>query len=265
MSSDVPKVTDFGLAKFTTPHAHSLTVAITKEFDELTRLRIEFGRGTHSVNQELVIRREQEQRMGTPSAGDERRKEDIRQFLRDAGRRWFEEKAREDLSTDFQDYVVRSEWKKRMGTPDAEDVLRLNTIRQFIQEALRQASLDVPEDSYVRDKLTESGAIMGTAKYMAPEQAWGRTEEVGPSADIYSLGAIMYEMLTGRPPFTGDLDQVLMKVRTRPPVPPRQRRDSIDPGLEAICMKCLEKTVERRYPSMGKLAEDLQRSMNGAG
>ena len=111
--------------------------------------------------------------------------------------------------------------------------------------------------------LTKSGAIMGTPQYMAPEQAWGRIEEVGPSADIYSLGAIMYEMLTGRPPFTGDSFQVITEVRSRPPVPPRQRRDSIDPGLEAICMKCLEKTVERRYQSMGHLADDLQRFMDG--
>ena len=74
----------------------------------------------------------------------------------------------------------------------------------------------------------------------------------------------MYEMLTGRPPFTGQPFQVITKVRSRPPVPPRQRRDSIDPGLEAICMKCLEKTVERRYQSMGNLAEDLQRFMSGA-
>ena len=104
---------------------------------------------------------------------------------------------------------------------------------------------------------------MGTPQYMAPEQAAGRIEEVGPSADIYSLGAIMYELLTGRPPFTGKVVQVITEVISRPPVPPRQRRDSIDPALEAICMKCLEKTVERRYKSMGHLAEDLQRFRSG--
>ena len=153
---------------------------------------------------------------------------------------------------------------RRLGTPSAEDERRLDDIRQFVQEAHRQASLDLPEDSQVLGKLTQSGAIMGTPQYMAPEQAWGRIEDVGPSADIYSLGAIMYEMLTGRPPFTGDSVDVIMKVRSRPPVSPRQRRDSIDPALEAICMKCLEKTVERRYQSMGNLAEDLQRFIDGA-
>jgi serine/threonine-protein kinase len=98
---------------------------------------------------------------------------------------------------------------------------------------------------------------------MAPEQAWGHTGEVGPSADIYSLGAILYQMLIGRPPFTGDAAHVFMKARSRPPVPLRERRDSIDPALEAICLKCLEKTPDRRYESMGTLAEDLQRFIDG--
>jgi serine/threonine protein kinase len=176
----------------------------------------------------------------------------------------FEEIAREDLSTEFQDYVVRSEWKKRIGTPDAEDERHFEEMRQFIQEALRQASLDLPGESQVLAKLTRPGAIMGTPQYMAPEQASGRIEEVGPSADIYSLGAIMYEMLTGQPPFTGDRFRVIQEVISRLPVPPRQRRGSIDPRLDAICMKCLEKTVERRYKSMGHLAKDLHRFLTAA-
>jgi eukaryotic-like serine/threonine-protein kinase len=112
--------------------------------------------------------------------------------------------------------------------------------------------------------LTETGAIMGTPHYMAPEQAWRQTGEVGPSADIYSLGAIMYKMLTGRPPFTGERYQVITNARTRPPVRPCQRRDSLEPALDAICMKCLEKSADRRYPSMGSLAEDLQRFLSGS-
>jgi len=226
MSDDIPKITDFGLAKFTSAENRldddrsGMTVSIPEVFKELTQMKKGFERIKETVN--------------------------------------------DDLTTSFEDYVIRTEWEKKIGTPDADDERRLDDIRRFIQEALRQASLDLPGDSQVRENLTKSGAIMGTPQYMAPEQAWGRIEEVGPAADIYSLGAIMYQMLTGRPPFTGNPFQVIEKVRRRPPVSPRQRRDSIDPALEAICMKCLEKTIERRYKSMGNLAEDLQRFMSGA-
>jgi serine/threonine protein kinase len=221
MSDDIPKVTDFGLAKFTTAHdPEMMTIGIPSDFTDLT----------------VMV------------------KEDFDRI---------KETANDELTTTFDGDVLRSEWKRKMGTTSPEDEERLDEIGQFIQEALRQASLDLPGESQVPKKLTKSGAIMGTPQYMAPEQAWGRIEEVGPSADIYSLGAIMYEMLTGRPPFTGDSFQVIMKVRDRPPVPPRQRRDSVDPALEAICMKCLEKRIERRYQSMGHLADDLQNFMEG--
>jgi serine/threonine protein kinase len=168
-----------------------------------------------------------------------------------------------DSITAFDADVVRNEWSKSIGTPNAEDERRLDEIGRFLQEALRQASVDLPADSKILERLTHSGAILGTPQYMAPEQAWGRIDEVGPSADIYSLGAIMYEMLTGRPPFTGNSFQVLTAVRSTPPVSPRQRRDSIDPALEAICMKCLEKSAERRYESMGNFARDLQSFLDG--
>jgi eukaryotic-like serine/threonine-protein kinase len=221
MSDDVPKVTDFGLAKFTMAYDPvMLTIGIPTDFTDLT----------------LAFKEDSERPEVTP---------------------------KHDLTTTFKDEVVLTEWKKRIGSPSAEDERRLDEIGQFIQEALRQASLDLPGNSQILGKLTQSGAIMGTPQYMPPEQAWGRIEDVGPSADIYSLGAVMYEMLTGRPPFTGQPLQVITKVTTIPPVPPRQLRDSIDPALEAICLKCLAKTTDRRYPSMGSLAEDLQRFIDG--
>jgi serine/threonine protein kinase len=184
-------------------------------------------------------------------------------YTREAALRRVEQERSEDLSDAFQNFVIRSEWEQRFWAPSIDDEQRLGTTRHFIHEALRQASRDVPEES-AREKLTSTGTIMGSPHYMPPEQAKGWTDEVGPPADIYSVGAIMYEILTGTPPFTGDLRKVITQVISTPPVPPRQRRDSVPPGLDAICMKCLEKTPERRYLSMGQLAEDLQRFMSGA-
>jgi serine/threonine protein kinase/WD40 repeat protein len=105
---------------------------------------------------------------------------------------------------------------------------------------------------------TVSGAIIGTPSYMAPEQADAKPREIGPATDVYALGAILYEMLTGRPPFRGDsVLKTLEQVRTSVPVPPSRLLAYVPKDVETICLKCLAHAPERRYASAGALAEDL--------
>jgi serine/threonine-protein kinase len=113
-------------------------------------------------------------------------------------------------------------------------------------------------------KQTRSGAILGTPSYMSPEQAQGKLAELGPACDVYSLGAILYELTTGRPPFRAatPLDTV-MQVIDHNPVPPRLLNPNVDHDLETICLKCLEKEPALRYASAEELGEDLQRYLNG--
>jgi eukaryotic-like serine/threonine-protein kinase len=112
--------------------------------------------------------------------------------------------------------------------------------------------------------LTETGARLGTPSYMAPEQAASHRGMIGPATDVYGLGAILYQMLTGRPPFQGasPLETILL-VLEQDLVPPRVLNPKADPDLEMVAIKCLQKAPELRYPSAAALADDLDAYLAG--
>jgi serine/threonine protein kinase len=162
----------------------------------------------------------------------------------------------------------------------------VRTIAQAVHYAHRQGILhrdlkpsniliDVHDEPHVTDfglakKLgggsgqTLSGAVMGTPSYMAPEQAAGKIGELTPACDVYGLGAVLYECLTGKPPFRSETPvDTLLHVMDREPVPPRLLNPKVDRDLETICLKCLEKDTRHRYGSAEALAEDLDRYLNG--
>ena len=149
--------------------------------------------------------------------------------------------------------------------------------KQIIHRDLKPANVLVTKDGIGKiadfglakkmdadDGKTRAGSIMGTPSYMPPEQASGETADIGPLADIYSLGAMFYEFLTGKPPFRGTtLLQTLEDVRNKEPIAPNVLVASVPLDLQTICLKCLEKDKAKRYPTADELADDIERFIKG--
>ena len=114
------------------------------------------------------------------------------------------------------------------------------------------------------EAITRTHTVLGSPSYMAPEQAEGNARLVGPTTDVYALGAIFYELLTGRPPFrAATAVETLVQVRDSDPIPPSRFQPGLARAAETICLKCLEKAPGRRYPTAEDLAEDLRRFRSG--
>ncbi len=144
------------------------------------------------------------------------------------------------------------------------DTSQGNAPRSLLQNAIPKITDFGLAKLRTSSDLTRSGDVLGTPSYMAPEQTRGKSSEVNESADIYGLGAILYEGLTGRPPFRAETTlATVLQVEQEDPIPPRRLQPTVPSDLETICLTCLRKEPSRRYPTAKALADDLRRFQEG--
>ena len=156
--------------------------------------------------------------------------------------------------------------RRKTSVPDAEHPANPDqaaTPVPFSEFEFRISDFGLAKQTDDTSGQTHTGSIMGTPSYMAPEQAEGKVREIGPAADIYALGAMLYECLTGRPPFrAASVLETVRQVLDNDPVPVRQLQPGVPRDLETICLKCLHKDPAKRYATAADLASDLHRFLN---